>query len=140
MFKKILITSVAFGCVAGAATAQEMDNDDQLRPELSASGAKIEGNKIVGVHVKMDRDGFVVIHDEAAGAPPANLGFAKVNKGVEIDDLVITSTGTLDPSNNVTVMMHYDTNGNGTYDFGPGSTDVDTPAMAGGEAITDTVQ
>ena len=33
------------------------------------------------------------------------------------------------------VMLHQDTNGNGVYEFGPGSTDVDTPVMQNEEVV-----
>ena len=41
----------------------------------------------------------------------------------------------LDPSTNISLMLHYETNDNTTYDFGPDSTDVDTPVLAGESAM-----
>lgn len=79
--------------------------------------------------VMMDKDGYLVVHALKDGAPviPASIGHVAVKAGtmenveVEIMDDAVAGTDYIG-------MLHYETNDNDTYDFGEGSTDVDTPA------------
>jgi hypothetical protein len=140
--KTAILATVATLALGGVAFAQSSDNstssnDDTHQgnlPEVSVGTAKIEGNKITGVSVWTPQPGYLVIHNDADGKPPASLGHIAVPKGKSAN-VTIDATETLDPASNVTVMLHYETNGNTTYDFGPGSTDVDTPAMGAGDTV-----
>jgi len=104
-------------------------------PEINIGSAKIEGNMITGVAVKMDRPGYLVIHNDGAGAPPSSLGHIAVSEGLN-SNITITADAPLDPATNISLMLHYETNDNTTYDFGPGATDVDTPVLAGESAVS----
>ena len=123
--KRILLAAVGVTALVGTAIAQS-NNTASNATNLDVTNAKIEGNRIVGVNVEMEDDGYVVIHDNAAGAPPASLGHIRVSSGLS-ENLSIEATGALDPANGISLMLHSETNGNMTYDFGPESTDVDTP-------------
>lgn len=121
---------------AGPALAQTID----------VANAKIEGNRIVGVGADIDRAGYVVLHDECAGAPPASLGHirieneqTRISDGQDYDNLAIDAQGPIDMACNPSLMLHYETNDNQTYDFGPGSTDVDTPVTTASGVISEKV-
>lgn len=126
---KRLIVATMIGAL-GVSAAYAASGEDQLpaSPDLDVSNVKIEGNVVSGFSVDMDKPGYVVIHDNGAGAAPNNLGHIKVHEGKNTN-VRIEATGDIDPANEPTLMVHYETNDNDTYDFGPGSTDVDTPAM-----------
>ncbi|WP_265518925.1 DUF7282 domain-containing protein [Nitratireductor luteus] len=130
--RNVILTASAAMLLTGSAFAQtEADpgeTDMAEVPAIETENAKIEGDKITGVSVTTNRPGYVVIHDNAAGAPPASLGHLRVEPG-ETEDLSIDVAGVLDPASGIVLMLHYETNDNHTYDFGPGATDVDTPAM-----------
>ena len=51
------------------------------------------------------------------------------------ENLTIDATEALDPSTNISLMLHYETNDNDTYDFGAGMTDVDTPVSVGDAVV-----
>ncbi|KFB10442.1 DUF7282 domain-containing protein [Nitratireductor basaltis] len=133
--KYLLMTAASAVFLAGSAFAQtspDTDTNDNnmtdMMPGIDVSNAMIDGNKITGVTVTSNQPAYVVIHNEGEGAPPASLGHMRVEPG-ETSDLSIEADGELDPASGITLMLHYETNDNNTYDFGPGSTDVDTPAM-----------
>lgn len=131
--RKLILASAALASIAGIAFAQS----DSSRPsnDIDVGNAKIEGNMITGVGVNIDKPGYLVIHNEGAGAPPANLGHIAVAAG-QNSNITIDAGAPLDPSTKISLMLHYETNENTTYDFGPGSTDVDTPVMAGSSAVS----
>lgn len=126
-----LITSAAVLALSGSAFAQEATN----MPSINVGTAKIEGNKITGVEVTMDKPGYLVIHNKAAGAPPASLGHIAVGAG-KSTNITVDADGPLDPATDISLMLHYETNGNTTYDFGPGKTDVDVPVTANKEVMS----
>ncbi|WP_306118017.1 MULTISPECIES: hypothetical protein [unclassified Roseitalea] len=136
--KRILMAVAATALIASPALAQDANEDDDgpvVRKDLSSANAKIEGNAVTGISAETDETVFLVLHDSAAGAPPASLGHATLQPG-EYTNIRIDGTAPLDPANGVYVMMHHDTNGNSEYDFGPGMTDVDGPVMEDGGAMT----
>ena len=120
---KQLILAGALSALTSIAMAQE-------GIKLDATGAKIDGNMVTGIDVRVVNPGYLVLHDNAAGAPPNNLGFAAIGSGTT-NNVTIQANAPLDPANGISVMLHDETNGNSTYDFGPGSTDVDTPVALG---------
>jgi uncharacterized protein (DUF2141 family) len=105
---------------AGAALADHLN--------ITTEGARVDGGSVVFPMVKIDMDGYVVVHAVADGAPviPASLGHAAVPAGESMD--VTVPVEGLVPGSYI-AMIHYETNGNGMYDFGEGMTDVDTPGM-----------
>lgn len=118
---KFLIAAAA-GMLATAAQAGHLD--------IAVQGASFKGDNITFPSVMIDKDGWLVIHEVKDGAPviPASIGATFVpagtsqNVSVEIDGKVMKGTDYL-------VMLHYETNGNGTYDFGTSDTSNDGPAM-----------
>jgi hypothetical protein len=139
--KKILIATAAIAALSGAAYAQSGSGSNANSqpgvtgsPMIDAAGAMIEGNKITNVTAEIDRPGYLVIHNDTDGAPPAALGHIRLDQG-RTGDISIEASGPIDPATNPTLMLHYETNGNETYDFGPGSTDVDTPVMIGSDPV-----
>ncbi|PHP67373.1 hypothetical protein CSC94_10080 [Zhengella mangrovi] len=101
-------------------------------PSIDVANAKVEGNRITGVGVQINRTGYLVVHNDGAGAAPNSIGNIRIDPG-ETMDLSIDLTG--DIGANPVLMLHYETNDNTTYDFGPGSTDVDTPVMNGDKPV-----
>ncbi len=131
---KMLCSAAAIALLTAVPAAAQSDAD--YAPKLDTANAKIEGNRVTGIGVEINRTAYVVVHDDGAGAPPASLGHIKVDPG-ETENLSIDLTGT--PGANPTVMLHYETNDNLTYDFGPGSTDVDTPVMVGDSPVVEPI-
>ena len=131
------LTAVALVTISGAALAQNSSNngDGINAPKIDATSAMIEGDKITNVSASIDRPGYLVIHNDGAGAPPASLGHIALQPGMT-GDLSIDADGPLDPATNLSLMLHYETNDNNTYDFGPGMTDVDTPVSIGDTVVT----
>lgn len=121
MLKRATITALALAAATGgAALADHLD--------IMTEGAGVTDGGVVFPAVKIDQDGYVVVHAVVDGAPvlPSSLGHTAVPAG--------DSTAVMVPVEGLTAgsylaMIHYETNGNGTYDFGEGSTDVDTPGM-----------
>ncbi|WP_139943859.1 DUF7282 domain-containing protein [Notoacmeibacter marinus] len=134
MNKLILTTAAAFALGVSGAYAQDNNDNDQASSAamIGVDNAKVEDGKITGISVNTDTAGYLVVHDDAEGAAPANLGHIAVQPG-STDDLSIELTGT--PGPGLSLMLHDETNDNTTYDFGPGSTDVDTPTMRNGEPV-----
>ncbi len=133
MFKRTLTASaIALAAATGIAVAQDQTEPDGV--SVDASNAMIEGTKVTNISAEINRAGYLVIHNEGAGAPPASLGHVRLEPGMT-NDISIDTGSTIDPNSGVTLMLHYETNENNTYDFGPGSTDVDTPVMFGDAVV-----
>ena len=130
MKKFFATTALAAIAISGAAIAQE----DPAKTFIDASNAMIEGNQIKNVSASIERKGYLVIHNEGAGAPPASVGHIALQPGMN-ENLTIDATEALDPSTNISLMLHYETNDNDTYDFGAGMTDVDTPVSVGDAVV-----
>lgn len=105
--------------LGSAATAQELD--------VSTAGSRIEGNSVIFSSVMIDQDGYIVVHAVENGSPvvPGSLGSTAVAAGQNAD-VAVPVQGLA--AGDYVAMLHHETNGNQTYDFGEGSTDVDTPA------------
>lgn len=118
------ITAIGLACVAsvGAARADHLNID--------AKGAMIQGDTVVFPSVRVDMPGYVVVHAMKDGAPmvPASMGHTAIPAGTTENVTVAIDGGVL-PGTQYVAMVHYETNGNGTYDYAPGMTDVDTPGM-----------
>lgn len=130
-----LIATAVIAALTGSALAQSTALDTGAMASIDVGSAKIEGNMITGVTATIDKPGYLVIHNDGAGAAPASLGHIAVPAGVNTN-LNIEADGPLDPASKISLMLHYETNGNTTYDFGPDSTDVDTPTIAADTAVT----
>lgn len=128
-----LATTAALTGTAFAQDAAKTNDNSQL-PSIDVGSAKIEGDKITGISVTIDKPGYLVIHDDAAGKPPASLGHIAVQPGTNVN-ISVSADKPLDPAHMVSLMLHYETNGNTTYDFAPGATDADTPVMGAGNTM-----
>ena len=97
---------------------------------IDVENAKIEDGAVVFPSVRIDKDGYVVIHAVEDGQPviPASIGHTAVPSGTTENVSVEVEGGAMEGTDYV-AMIHYETNDNDTYDFGEGSTDVDTPGM-----------
>ena len=97
---------------------------------IAVDGAKVMGDAIVFPSVLIDKDGYVVIHEIKDGTPviPASIGNTAVKAGTT-ENVSVTIAGGAKAGTEYLAMIHYETNGNGTYDFADGMTDVDTPGM-----------
>jgi hypothetical protein len=115
----LLTTTALLG--AAAATADHLN--------ISADGITTNGAEVTIESVLIDKPGFVVLHEIKDGAPvvPASIGNAYVEAG-ESADVTITADMELTDGADYIAMLHYDTDGDGSYSFGEGMTDVDGPA------------
>jgi hypothetical protein len=120
LIKIALVTAIA--AVPAVAYADHLNID--------VEGATIEGNSVVFPAVKIDKDGYVVIHAVESGEAviPASIGHTAVPAGDSENVAVEIEGGAMEGTDYV-AMIHYETNDNDTYDFAEGMTDVDTPGM-----------
>lgn len=97
---------------------------------IDVEGAKIEGTSIVFPAVKIDKDGYVVVHavENGEAVIPASVGHTAVAAG-DSQNVAVEIEGGATEGTDYVAMIHYETNDNGTYDFAEGMTDVDTPGM-----------
>jgi hypothetical protein len=120
MLGRTAALAVTASLAAGAALADHLN--------IATEGARVEAGSVVFPMIRIDQDGDVVVHAVRDGAPviPASIGHAAVPAG-ESMEIAVPVEG-LAPGDYI-AMIHYETNGNGSYDFGEGMTDVDTPGM-----------
>lgn len=121
MLMRTMIGALALaGACGGAALADHLG--------ITTEGARVEGTSVVFPAIKIDMNGYVVIHASEDGGPviPGSLGHAAVPAGDSME--VAVPVEGLAPGAYF-AMIHYETNGNGAYEFGAGMTDVDTPGM-----------
>ena len=114
----------------GAAAADEV-----AEPSISAS-PQPAGPSVTIDQVVSYRDGWLVIHAVRDGKPvvPGSIGHAPIRAGVNRDVTVMLSEPTA-PGTKVLAMLHVDTGRIGSYEFGPGSTDVDRPVVLDGKPV-----
>lgn len=96
---------------------------------VAVEGVTAADGSVTFPSVRIDKDGFVVVHATKDGAPvlPGSVGHAPVKAGTT-ENVMVPVEG-LEAGGTYMVMLHYDTDGNGTYGFGEASTAVDTPAV-----------
>jgi hypothetical protein len=96
---------------------------------IAVDGAKVMGDAIIFPSVLIDKDGYVVIHEVKDGTAviPGSIGHVAVKAGTT-ENVSVPVVGAKSGTEYM-AMIHYETNGNGTYDFGDGMTDVDTPGL-----------
>lgn len=119
--KLTLLGALAITALTGGAALADHLN-------ITTEGARVEGGSVVFPAVKIDMDGYVVVHQVEGGAPvlPGSIGHTMVMAG-DTTDVMVPVEGLA--AGSYMAMIHYETNGNGTYDFGEDMTDVDTPGM-----------
>ena len=113
-----------------------MSMDGMMMPMIDTAGVKIDGATATFANVAADKDGYLVIHTMLDGAPvvPASIGHVAVKAG-ENPDVAVKIDYDFVKGEKYFAMLHEETNGNTSYDFGAGKTDVDTPAMSGGKVV-----
>jgi len=116
------LTFAGTALMAGPALADHLN--------IMEEGIMTDGNKVTIPSVLIDKPGFVVIHTVVDGqvTVPASIGNAYVEAGTS-ESVEITTDYPLKDGEDFIAMLHYDTNGNGVYEFGEGMTDVDGPAL-----------
>lgn len=122
----LLTTGIGFSGLTLAAGGDSL--------ETATQSANLNGAVTVPM-VNMSGNGFVVIHESnAAGKPiaPSSVGFTRVTAG-EHHDVTVVLNRPAEPGEKLYAMLHHDTGKAGVYEFGPGSTNVDTPVVVNGK-------
>ncbi|MCP1167548.1 DUF7282 domain-containing protein [Limimaricola litoreus] len=135
MLKTLTGAAALTALMAGGAMAQDdtmIMADDAMRMSMMDGQTNVTFPRIAA-----RQDGYIVLHAVEDGVPvvPESLAHAMVMAG-ENADVTVTIPAALAAGTELVAMLHVESNGNGTYDFGPGMTDVDTPVMANGAAVT----
>jgi len=127
---RFLATTALATLIAGAASAQDM---------IGASDVSISGNDVMIGSVTASQDGYLVLHAMKDGkvVAPASIGHTAIKAGDNMK-VIVTSDEVLTEGTGFAAMLHVESNGNDTYDFAEGMTDVDTPVMADGAAVVQT--
>ncbi|WP_102107524.1 DUF7282 domain-containing protein [Oceaniglobus roseus] len=131
MFNKFITSTATVALLlgaAGAASAQSM---------IGTTGATFKGSTVTFPNVEAPSDGYLVIHEVRGGqvVAPQSLGYTPVMAG-DNANVAVDIGMPFEEGMTYQAMLHAETNGNDTYDFGEGMTDVDTPVVASGAPIT----
>jgi hypothetical protein len=131
MNKITLATLTATLALSTSALAQEA-----MSNTINTDGVMVEGDTATIPSVSIDRDGYLVIHATLDGQPvvPASIGHTAIEAG-EHSNVAVSIDYPFAEGENYIAMLHYETNDNTTYDFGEGSTDVDTPVVVDGSPV-----
>lgn len=127
MNKLLLTTAATLLALGSTALADNM---------IDTTDVKVEGDTVTFAKVSSDNGGYLVLHAVEDGAPvvPGSIGHVAIPAG-ESTDVAVTADMELAADGEYMAMLHDETNGNDTYDFGEGSTDVDTPTMMDGKPV-----
>jgi uncharacterized protein (DUF2141 family) len=119
-----LTTAAVIGLMLTAASPAFADHVN-----VTVDGVAAKDGSITFPSVKIDKDGFIVVHAVENGVPvlPGSVGHAMVKAGTT-ENVTVPIEGVA-PGTDYMVMLHYDTDGDGRYGFGESSTSVDTPAV-----------
>jgi len=128
--KRFLATTALATLIAGAASAQDM---------IGAGDISISGSNVTIGSVTASKDGYVVLHAVKDGVvvAPASIGHTAFMAGENMK-VTVASDEAVPEGTTFAAMLHVESNGNNTYDFADGMTDVDTPVMADGAAVIQT--
>ena len=123
---------VAAGLMAGAVLLTGAAHMGPMM--IDTKNATLKGESIVFPMVKAAKDGYLVVHAVKDGKPvvPGSIGHTTIKAGENVD-VAVKIEGGAHSGTEYVAMLHDETNGNGTYEFGAGSTTVDTPSMADGK-------
>lgn len=115
-----------------------MDKMSDMMPMVDVKTVTINGDTARFGSITAGEDGYVVIHTMLDGAPviPASIGHSRILAG-ENKDVTVTIDYDFVDGETYMAMLHTETNGNGTYEFGIGMTDVDGPVMVDGKLAAD---
>lgn len=122
-----------------AAPAQEHQQIERGNGEnnyIILDGAVRDGATFTFKEVAIDAPGWLVTHPFENGAPVATVytGATLLAKGVSTD-VQITVTPEPAPGDMMIVMLHYDVNDDGVFDFNDGVTVPDAPVFEDGVLI-----
>jgi hypothetical protein len=128
--KRFIATTALVTLIAGAASAQDM---------IGAGDISISGSDVMIGSVTASKDGYIVLHAVKDGAvvAPASIGHTPIKAGENMK-VTVASDEALPEGTTFAVMLHVESNGNDTYDFAEGMTNVDTPVVADGAAVIQT--
>lgn len=98
--------------------------------DIATEGARFKGDTITFASVMTDKPGWIVVHAMENGAPvlPDAVGATMIEAGTTADVEVVIDGGVA-KGQGYMAMLHYETNGNETYDFGAANTADDTPSL-----------
>ncbi|SHI81707.1 DUF7282 domain-containing protein [Wenxinia saemankumensis] len=110
-----------------------------MAPGITVAGGTISGSTLTVPSVVAEQDGYLVIHAVLDGEPvvPASIGHTPVMAG-QNTDVEVTIDYPFVAGENYVAMLHVEDNGNSTYDFGEGMTEVDVPVTSNGAPVTAT--
>ncbi len=113
--------------LAGSLLAATAATADHLA--LQINGGSYSRNTITFPSVMMDKPGYLVVHETRNGAPvvPASAGHVWLPAGTSTN-VKVKVQGRVTKDADYVAMLHYETNGNRSYEFRDGMTDVDGPA------------
>lgn len=106
-------------------------------PKVEVTDQAVQNGQVTIGSVTARESGFIVLHEAAPGGGPQvpqSIGHAYVQAGVNTN-VKITLTKSVTTNDKLWAMLHVDSNNNGAYEFGPGSTDVDTPVKKDGQVV-----
>lgn len=129
------LTIAAVATAAGLATGAGAQDAANM---IQTDGIGIRDNTVVFPMVKAAQDGYIVIHatdENGEIVAPASVAHTAIQQG-ENENVVVDMGSAFKDSTRYVAMLHAETNGNDTYDFAEGSTDVDTPVKEGDQAVT----
>ena len=115
------------------------DEDVAGAPGLTLAAAPLRGDVLIVEEVKVESDGWLVVHPAAEGGGPdasAVLGRAFVLHGTT-ERVPVTLDAPAPPGDSLFVMLHDDTGELGRFEFGDGATD--GPLLKDGAPVTATL-
>lgn len=129
MTRTLLASAATAALFASSAAAQTQNSID-------TSDVMIDGDQVTFSNVTAAEAGYVVIHTTLDGevVVPQSIGSAAIAAG-ENADVTVTTDYPLAEGENYIAMLHVESNGNDTYDFGVDNTDVDTPVVVDGAPV-----
>ena len=103
---------------------------------IDIEGAKLHGATFTFKQVRIDRNGWLVMHPFENGEPKGTVyvGASYVPAGVN-EDVAITVDPAPQPGEPYIVMLHYDMNDDQVFDFNDGITVPDAPVFEGNTMI-----
>ena len=133
---KQLCTTLLFISLLAPLTACATAQDST--PSVDVSDQSLQDGSVTVASVTAEQDGFIVIHranaDGSGPLVPSSIGHSQVGAGAN-SDVQVTLDESVGEGDTLFAMLHVDSNGNGVYEFGPGSTDVDTPVAVDGNVV-----
>lgn len=121
--------------VLSACTAMASTPD---KASVEVSDQTVQNQQVVVAKVTAVQDGFVVLHRSNAQGDgplvPQSIGHTRISAGMT-ENITVLLTESVAAGEKLWAMLHVDSNNNGIYEFGPGSTDVDTPVTQDGQVV-----